>query len=123
MTKKERDDFYARNAAKGRTVRFSINVDLDHVSEEDRVKHDLAYGGIKIGRGTLSPADARLVLNIIFGDGETGELAALRALRKASEVLDECIDNTPKRKGWVHQMLAAKDAWRVALAACSGRKS
>jgi len=66
-TKREREAFYLRNAKKGRTVRFTIDMDFGFVSEEDRAKYDIVLGGLKIGRGTLTPEQAKRVLDVVLG--------------------------------------------------------
>lgn len=54
--------FYARNAARGRTVRFTLKTDISHVPA------DAAAGMVGINvKGTLTPRDARRITAIVLG--------------------------------------------------------
>jgi hypothetical protein len=67
---KGREQFYARNAKIGRTVRFSLEVDMQHVPETVRKRHGLKLGGVKVRGGTLTPRQTRQLLDIVFGKKE-----------------------------------------------------
>lgn len=68
--------FYKANAAKGRSVRFSINIDASHVPHEEAKKHGLGVS-VKITQGTLRPEAARKILDLVFEEfrSETEEKA------------------------------------------------
>lgn len=62
--------FFERMAKKGRTVRFSMEVDMQHVPESVRKRHGLKLGGVKVRGGTLTPKQTRKLLDLVFGMGE-----------------------------------------------------
>lgn len=65
MPKNSNAAFYEQNAKRGRTVRFSMNVDINHVPDEEAKKHGLG-ASVKIAQGTLTPAAARQVLDLVL---------------------------------------------------------
>ena len=71
--KETRAEFFARNAQAGRTVRFSVTIDLDHVPASARKTHKLpGLGAIKIRNGTLTPKKAATLLDLLFGKARHG---------------------------------------------------
>lgn len=63
-----RAEFFARNLGAGRPVRFSIVVDMNHLTEEQRNDYDLRLGVIKVTDGTLSAWSCKKILDIIFAN-------------------------------------------------------
>jgi hypothetical protein len=67
VNKKKRDEHFARNAKLGRTVRFAMRLDLNHVPDAERKKHGIHLGEIEIRNGTLTPRDAKRIWKIVMG--------------------------------------------------------
>lgn len=68
MKKKEtRAEFFERNAKAGRTVRFDIKLDMNHLSEAERKRYGLKLGALKIERGTLTASKTRRLLTLLLG--------------------------------------------------------
>jgi len=57
--------FYARNAAAGRTVRLSISLNMNHVPESQREALGTGIGTFSIKGGTLTPDQAKRILAIL----------------------------------------------------------
>ena len=68
MKRESSAEFYARNAAKGRTVRFSINLNLNHLTPEQRKEVNTGIGSMSIKGGTLTPAQCKRILGVINED-------------------------------------------------------
>lgn len=68
MARKEtREQFWERNARAGRTVRFDLRLDLNHIPEAARKRHPVigGLGGVGVKRGTLSPAKAAQLMKLL----------------------------------------------------------
>lgn len=61
MKKETLEAFYARNAAKGRTSRFKLDLDSRHVPKSDADAVGLGQLQIKMGPGTLTPRAAAII--------------------------------------------------------------
>lgn len=58
-------EHYARNAAKGRTVRFSLTLDTQHITDEEKARTGLPRIRMDIKGGTLTPEQAKKIFDII----------------------------------------------------------
>jgi hypothetical protein len=83
-TKKEREAFYARNAAQGRTVRFSMKLDALNITDEQRTATGLSRIETTIERGTLTPEAAKRILDALFDALAPAKPPSSEALASAS---------------------------------------
>jgi hypothetical protein len=59
-------EHYARNAAEGRTVRFSMSMNTNYVTPEAAEAAGISRLNRKITGGTLTPEQAKRVLDILL---------------------------------------------------------
>lgn len=59
-------EFWDRNSREGRTARFSLTLDLSHLTDEERRIAGLPQlSELKIRRGTMSAWDVRKILDML----------------------------------------------------------